>query len=163
VYPLDIEEHSVERPPSTPPPLPAVHPQVYPLDIEEHPVEYAVTPPPGMDGSSLPPPIQVEAMTVEGTMKLLNHSIVDIMRIGGHVSLHEAIFKAWTRAQRAPPVCQVIVSFHHGDKHYGSAETQQELLALRSLGLELGVCIRKDSLYESCVLYSVHHCKYDIT
>ncbi|CAI7831035.1 unnamed protein product [Closterium sp. NIES-54] len=80
--------------------------QVYPLDIEEHPVEYAVTPPPGMDGSSLPPPIQVEAMTVEGTMKLLNHSIVDIMRIGGHVSLHEAIFKAWTRAQRAPPVCQ---------------------------------------------------------
>ncbi|CAI5970653.1 unnamed protein product [Closterium sp. NIES-65] len=113
--------------------------QVYPLDIEEHPVEYAVTPPPGMDGLSLPPPIQVEAMTVEGTMKLLNHSIVDILRIGGHVSLHEAMFKAWTHAKRAPPVCQVIVSFHHGDKHYGSAETQQELLALRSLGLELGM------------------------
>ncbi|CAI5536074.1 unnamed protein product [Closterium sp. Naga37s-1] len=103
------EEHPVEyaKDPPTPPPLPAVHPQVYPLDIEEHPVEYAVAPPPGMDGSSLPPPIQVEAMTVEGTMKLLNHSIVDILRIGGHVSLHEAIFKAWTHAKRAPPVCQV--------------------------------------------------------
>ncbi|CAI5491795.1 unnamed protein product [Closterium sp. Naga37s-1] len=104
---LAPHDRPLQKDPPTPPPLPAVHPQVYPLDIEEHPVEYAVTPPPGMDGSSLPPPIQVEAMTVEGTMKLLNHSIVDIMRIGGHVSLHEAIFKAWTHAKRAPPICQV--------------------------------------------------------
>ncbi|GJP75830.1 hypothetical protein CLOP_g6229 [Closterium sp. NIES-67] len=137
--------------------------KVHPLDIADHPMEYALEPPPHMDASSLLPPIHVEAMTVEATMKLLNHSIVDILRIGGHVSLHEAIFQAWIHAKRAPPVCQIIISFHHGDKHYGSAETQQELLALRSLGLELGVCIRKDKLYESCVLFSVHHCKYDIT
>ncbi|CAI5527780.1 unnamed protein product [Closterium sp. Naga37s-1] len=115
-----IEEHPVEYSVAPPPridtllvkgtpPLHPLHPQVYPLDIEEHPVEYAVAPPPGMDGSSLPPPIQVEAMTVEGTMKLLNHSIVDIMRIGGHVSLHEAIFRAWVQAKRAPRVCEVSV------------------------------------------------------
>ena len=62
----------------------------------------------------------------------------------------------------APPrVSQIILSYHRGDKQYGSAEFSAELAGLRRIGLELGGCIAKDQHFESCVLFSAQHCQYD--
>lgn len=81
--------------------------QVYPLELAEHPVEYATRLPENMDRASVSPPIAVEAHSLEYTMKALNHSWIDILRIGGHTSLHEDIFASWFRQKSTPPICQV--------------------------------------------------------
>lgn len=135
---------------------------VYPMEMVDKPFSYALQLPENMVQETVPG-ILVESRTVEATMQLLNHTHVDVLRIGGDKTLHEALFKSWSTAGRSPRVCQIIVSFLKAEKHYGSPAGRKELLLLREIGIELAICIPRgavpeERIYESCLFFSTHHC-----
>ena len=82
-------------------------PQVYEVNATEHPIEYATSLPPTTAASDGATSLQVDVRSLESSMRALNHSLVDILRIGGHRSLHEGLLAAWIKRGRAPAVCQV--------------------------------------------------------
>eukprot|EP00271_Cylindrocystis_brebissonii_P021901 TRINITY_DN8156_c0_g1_i1.p1 TRINITY_DN8156_c0_g1~~TRINITY_DN8156_c0_g1_i1.p1 ORF type:complete len:792 (+),score=118.64 TRINITY_DN8156_c0_g1_i1:1682-4057(+) len=138
---------------------------VYGVDREYRPFQYATTPSNTKDDESLPGGIFVESKTIESTMALLGHDRVDVLRLGGHFSLHESLFDKWIADGKTPAVCQVLISFHKDDKHMGTPHAREQLLRLRAIGLELAQCIQrgaipKDRVYEGCLLFSVIHCPY---
>eukprot|EP00897_Mesotaenium_endlicherianum_P006781 jgi/Mesen1/6130/ME000313S05252 len=133
---------------------------MYSLDVHQRPFQYGVTVPENVTLKQKATPMGVEAKTLATTMRELGHARIDLLRVGGHISLHESLFEEWIAAREMPPICQVSVSFFRADKHYGSAQGRQQLLRLREIGLELAVCIQKDRDEESCLFFSLDHCKF---
>lgn len=131
---------------------------VYALDVREQRFAYGVRWPKNAVMNGPPVKLEVESKRIETTMKELGHDFIDVLRIGGHISLHETLFEEWIAGKKTPPVCQVAVSFFRVDKHYGTPEGRRQLLRLREIGLELAVCIQKDRDEESCLFFSTIHC-----
>ena len=137
--------------------------QVYAMDLAERPFEYSTRLPANLVEETAPPGIPVLFKTLSTTMAELNHTRIDLLRLGGHRSVHEDLIAHWMAEGQTPPVCQVSISFHKADKHLGSVEGRELLLQLRDLGLELAICIPQgavpeERVFESCLFFSVIHC-----